>query len=87
MGLRAWAGTVEERIFELQEWKRRVVEGIIGQADLGSAASAKLTKHEMEFLMGRQESVEPSSSEGVSQRPQIITRSEFATGEDIALSN
>ncbi|EIE25847.1 hypothetical protein COCSUDRAFT_40099 [Coccomyxa subellipsoidea C-169] len=80
-------GTVEERIFELQEWKRRVVEGIIGQADLGSAASAKLTKHEMEFLMGRQESVEPSSSEGVSQRPQIITKPESTTGEDIALPN
>ena len=72
------SGTVEERIFELQEWKRKVVEGIMGQSDLGSAASAKLTKQEMEFLVGRRDSLESSCAEAVSQRPQIISDSEGA---------
>ena len=64
-GAAAWSGTVEERIFELQDWKRGLVEGIMGQSDMGSTAGAKITKEHMEFLMGRRASLESGSSEEV----------------------
>ncbi|BDA44076.1 Uncharacterized ATP-dependent helicase C23E6.02 [Coccomyxa sp. Obi] len=65
-------GTVEEKTFELQDWKRVVVDGIMGQSDLSSAANSKLTKEEMQFLLGHRDSLDPSTAQAVSQRPQVL---------------
>ncbi len=66
------AGTVEERIFELQDWKSEVVDRIMGQSDLNSAANSKLTKDEMHFLLGHRDSLGPNTAQAVSQRPQVL---------------
>ncbi|CAL8470060.1 g9602 [Coccomyxa elongata] len=65
-------GTVEERIFELQDWKSKVVDCIMGQSDLNSAANSKITKEEMQFLLGHRDSLDPSTAQTVSQRPQVL---------------
>jgi SNF2 family DNA or RNA helicase len=44
------AGTVEERILELQEWKRGMVDIIMGEHLL--VPSAFLKKQDIQFLLG-----------------------------------
>ena len=56
------ADTVEERIFKLQDYKSVVVDTIMGQSDIGSAASSKVTKEEMLFVLGRRDSLLPSTT-------------------------
>lgn len=48
----ACAGTVEGRICELQEWKRSLVEGIMGSKTHASSFGEKLQPQEMEYLLG-----------------------------------
>ncbi len=44
---------MEERILELQEWKRGMVGSIMGESALATAPSASLKRQDVEYLLGQ----------------------------------